>query len=44
VVVEVPKNLSDKQKELLRKLDEISNDKNYQKRKGFFNTIKDLFS
>ncbi len=44
VVVEVPKNLSEKQKDILRKLDEISNDKNYQKRKGFFNTIKDLFS
>lgn len=44
VTVEVPKNLSEKQKECLRQLDELSNDRNYQKRKGFFNTIKDLFN
>lgn len=44
VTVEVPKNLTEKQKECLRQLDELSNDRNYQKRKGFFNTIKDMFS
>ena len=43
VTVEVPKNLSEEQKKCLRELDSLSSEKNYQKRKGFFNTIKDLF-
>ena len=43
VTVEVPKNLSEEQKKCLRDLDSLSSEKNYQKRKGFFNTIKDLF-
>ena len=43
VTIEVPKNLSEKQKEVLREFDGTTSDKNYQKRKGFFNTLKDLF-
>ncbi|MBR5271916.1 MAG: molecular chaperone DnaJ [Clostridia bacterium] len=44
VTVEVPKNLNSKQKELLREFEEASGDKNYQKRKSFFDKIKDTFS
>lgn len=41
VNVEVPKNLSEEQKELLRKFDNITSDgKNYEKRKSFFEKLK----
>lgn len=43
VTIEVPKNLSSKQKEILRDFDKQASDKNYQKRKGFFEKIKDIF-
>ena len=43
MTVEVPKNLSKRQKELLSELDSASDDKNYQKRKSFFSKLKDLF-
>ncbi len=43
VTVEVPKNLSKRQKELLSELDSASDEKNYQKRKNFFGKLKDLF-
>ena len=43
VTVEVPKNLSKRQKELLAELDKASDDKNYQKRKNFFSKLKGLF-
>lgn len=43
VTVEVPKNLSKRQKELLAELDNASDDKNYQKRRSFFSKLKDLF-
>ncbi|MDR1467624.1 MAG: molecular chaperone DnaJ [Oscillospiraceae bacterium] len=43
VIVEVPKNLSTNQKEILKNFESISKEKNYQNRKGFFNKIKDLF-
>lgn len=43
VIVEVPKNLSKKQKEILQELDGSTTDKNYQKRKSFFNKNKDIF-
>lgn len=43
VTIEVPRNLSEKQKEVLREFDTTTSEKNYQKRKGFFNTLKDLF-
>ena len=44
VTIEVPKNLSRDQKELLRQFDGSTSEKNYQKRKGFFDKIKDMFS
>ena len=41
VTVEVPKNLSARQKELLREFDE---DKNYTKKKSFMDKMKDVFN
>lgn len=43
VTIEVPKNLSGKQKELLREFDSLSSDKNFEKRKGFFEKLRDMF-
>jgi len=43
VTIEVPRNLNHEQKELLRKFDSSTSDKNYQRRKGFFDKLKDLF-
>ena len=43
VMIEIPKNLSKKQKELLKEFEKNSEDKNYQKRKSFFGKIKDMF-
>ncbi|MEE8705843.1 MAG: molecular chaperone DnaJ [Oscillospiraceae bacterium] len=43
VTIEVPKNLTEKQKELLRNFDDSANDKNYQNRKSFFDKLKNLF-
>ncbi len=43
VTVEVPKNLSQKQKDVLREFDSIAEEKNYAKRKSFFDKLKDLF-
>ncbi len=42
-VIEVPRHLSNEQKEVLRKFEGMTSDKNYQKRKGFFDRLKDLF-
>ncbi|MBR5774068.1 MAG: molecular chaperone DnaJ [Clostridia bacterium] len=44
VTIEVPRNLSAKQKELLKELESVSEEGNYQKRKSFFEKIKDSFS
>lgn len=44
VVVEIPKNLSSKQKDLIRRFDESTTEKNYAKRKNFFEILKDLFT
>ena len=41
--VEVPKDLSKKQKELLRAFDEATDDKNYKKKKSFFDKVKEMF-
>ena len=41
--IEVPKNLTKKQKELLREFENSLSDKNYAKRHSFFDKIKDLF-
>ena len=43
VTVEVPRNLSKRQKEILAELDKASDDKNYAKRKSFFGKLKDLY-
>ena len=43
IILEVPKNLSKEQKEILKNFDEKSSDKNYNKRKNFFDKLKDLF-
>jgi len=44
VVVEVPKNLNKEQKKLLQEFEAATGDKQYQKRKSFFDTIKKHFS
>ncbi len=44
ITVEVPKNLSGKQKELLQAFEESLGDKNYQRRKSFFDKVKDAFN
>jgi molecular chaperone DnaJ len=41
VSVEIPKNLSEKQKEILRQFGESVNDQNYTRRRSFFDKIKD---
>ncbi len=44
VVLEVPRNLTEEQKNFLKKFDENINESHYQKRTGFFDKIKNLFS
>ena len=44
VIIEIPRNLSDEQNELLKKFESLSSSKNYQKKKSFFDRIKKLFS
>lgn len=41
VNVEVPRNLNTKQKAALKEFDALQNDKNYEKRKGFFDKLRD---
>ena len=41
VNIEVPRNLTGKQKEALRKVEELSTEKNYEKRRSFFDKLKD---
>lgn len=43
VNIEVPTNLNAKQKEILKEFDGTTSDRNYQKRKSFFDKIKDAF-
>ncbi len=43
-IVEVPTNLSSKQKDLLRDFEKTMTDKNYNKRKGFFDKLKDFLN
>lgn len=43
VIVEVPNNLDQKQKDLLREFDESCSDNNYKNRRSFFSKIKELF-
>ncbi len=42
--VEVPKNLNKKQKEALQAFEDTLEEKNYEKRKSFFDKIKDMFN
>ena len=42
VQIEVPRNLSGKQKDALKNFDATMNDKNYEKRKSFFDRFKDM--
>ncbi len=44
ITVEVPRNLSKKQRELLTSFEESLDDKNYEKRKSFFEKLKGAFS
>ena len=44
VYVEVPSNLTKKQKDLLRAFESSLDDKNYKKRSGFFDKLKDMFN
>jgi len=42
--IEVPRNLTTKQKELLNEFESSTSDKNYEKRKSFFDKIKDAMN
>lgn len=42
VNLEVPRNLTGKQKDALKKFEELSTDKNYEKRKSFLDKLKDV--
>ena len=42
-VVEVPKNLNNKQKKLIEEFDRSLNEKHYKIRKSFFEKIKNMF-
>ena len=44
MTVEVPKNLTSEQKKLLRAFEESLGDKNYQKRRSFFDKLRDAFN
>lgn len=44
VTLEVPKNLSKEQKHLIKSFEESVSDKNYEKRKSFFDKLKDIIS
>ena len=41
--IEVPKNLTKRQKDLLKEFESSLSNKNYAKREGFFDKLKDLF-
>lgn len=43
VVLEVPRHLSEQQKEMLQQFEKSCSEKNYQKRGNFFSKLKDLF-
>lgn len=43
VTIEVPRNLTHSQKQILRDFESNTGENNYQKRKGFFGKIKELF-
>ncbi|WP_040196385.1 molecular chaperone DnaJ [Candidatus Soleaferrea massiliensis] len=41
ISIEVPKNLNTKQKDALKAFDKLTGDRNYEKRKSFFDKLKD---
>ena len=43
IMVEVPKNLNNSQKELLKQFEASTGDNCYKKRKGFFDKVKEFF-
>lgn len=43
IVLEVPKDLTKEQKDILKKFDSQTDEKNYKKRKTFFDKLKELF-
>ncbi len=43
VVVEIPKNLNQKQKDLITQFDRSTTERNYSKRSGFFDKLKKMF-
>lgn len=43
ITIEVPRNLTSSQKKILSEFDKTTADKNYAKRKGFFEKVKDAF-
>ena len=44
IVVEVPRSLTKEQKKLLEEFDSSTGDKQYQKRRNFFDKLKDIFN
>ncbi len=44
MTVEIPRNLNSKQKDIIKQLDGATGDKNYTKRKNFFDKIKKMFN
>ena len=44
VTIEVPNNLSNKQKDILKEFEATATEDNYKKRKGFFEKLKSIFS
>ena len=43
IVVEIPKNLNNSQKEMLKKFEESADENCYKNRKGFFDKVKEFF-
>lgn len=43
ITTEIPRNLNEKQKQMLRDFDSSLKDENYKKRKSFFDKVKDAF-
>ncbi len=43
IIVEIPKNLNNSQKDLLKKFEESAGDNCYKARKGFFDKVKEFF-
>ena len=44
VTVEVPKNLNNKQKSLIKEFENVTNEKNYAQRNSFFEKLKKMFN